>query len=86
MLRGLAHHEVSHRLEGCNHGAELDLLVDPRGQSVPKEPQDKSSENISSQWWLGWLVSGPTYSTSASLMSRPIRIAGGKSTGGGGKT
>lgn len=28
-LRGLAYHEVSDGLEGCNHGAELDLLIGP---------------------------------------------------------
>lgn len=50
---------------------------------MPKEPHDKSSKNISDKWWLSWLASGPTYSTSASLMSRPIRISGGKSTDGG---
>lgn len=26
-LRGLADHQVPHRLESCDHGAQLDLLV-----------------------------------------------------------
>lgn len=36
-LWGLADHKVSHCLESCNHGAQLDLLIGSRGEPVSEE-------------------------------------------------
>lgn len=38
-LWGLADHEVSHSLESCDHGAQLDLLIGSWGEPVPERRQ-----------------------------------------------
>lgn len=81
-LRGFADHCVSHCLESCNHGAQLDLFISSRGEPVSVEMMFRKKKHTFFFMFSIWKedTSHLTYSISANLMSRPIRIAGGKST------
>lgn len=48
-LGGLADHHVSDGLERGHHGAQLDLLIGPRGEPVPEETTRHESEGLVSK-------------------------------------